>query len=695
MNFLIADTFTDSLARLTGDEQKATKTTAFDLQINPATPSLSFHRVDRSRDKNFWSVRVNADVRVIVHRTERSLLLCYVAHHDKAYDWAERRRIQEHPTTGAAQILEIRETVKEVFIPKYVDEAPKPKIAADKSKKLFGSITDEELLSYGVPTEWLKDVREATEDSILAIAEHLPGEAAEAVLELATGGQPRKPETKKSDESAFEHPDAKRRFKVVTSAADLQQALEFPWEKWTVFLHPDQTALVTKEYNGPARVTGSAGTGKTIVALHRAVYLARQNPSARVLLATFSDTLASALHHKLQRLLVAEPRMGERIEVESVNKVGLRLYRGNIGAFELVDKITLDALITDASKKVLGHKFSDAFLMAEWTQVVDTWQIKTWEGYRDVARLGRRSRLNEERRKLLWDIFSLVIMQLEKKKLKTMAAIFTELAEKLKTVKHPPVDFVVVDECQDIDVGQLKMMAAIGANRTNGLFFTGDVGQRIFQQPFSWKSLGIDLRGKSKTLRVNYRTSHQIRTYSDRLLADEVSDVDGISAVRSDTISVFSGVAPQVSICDNESKEIAAVAAWLNKHIQTGLQPQEFAIFVRDDAQIPRAESAAKLAKVPFKVLDARVETSSVKLSICTMHLAKGLEFRAVAVMACDEEVLPLRERIEAVGDSGDLQEAYDTERQLLYVACTRSRDFLLVSAIAPGSDFLGDFMQG
>src|SRR5216117_3850309 len=158
MNFRIADTFTESLARLTGDEQKAVKTTAFDLQLNPANPGLSFHKLDKAKDKNFWSVRVSSDIRLIVHRTEENLLLCYVDHHDKAYAWAERRKLETHPKTGAAQWVEIRETVQEILVPKYV-EFPQP---AGVQKCLFADISDEDLLSYGVPAEWLTDVRHAT-----------------------------------------------------------------------------------------------------------------------------------------------------------------------------------------------------------------------------------------------------------------------------------------------------------------------------------------------------------------------------------------------------------------------------------------------------------------------------------------------------------------------------------------------------
>src|SRR5277367_4538304 len=167
MEFRIADTFTDSLARLTSDEQKAVKTTAFDLQLNPASPGMSFHKLDKAKDKNFWSLRVNRDVRLIVHKTEASLLLCYVDHHDKAYDWAERRKLETHPKTGAAQLVEIRETVKEIVVPVYVQtEVPKP---PRETKPLFAERTDEQLLAYGVPAEWLNDVKRATEDTLLVV----------------------------------------------------------------------------------------------------------------------------------------------------------------------------------------------------------------------------------------------------------------------------------------------------------------------------------------------------------------------------------------------------------------------------------------------------------------------------------------------------------------------------------------------
>ena len=237
MQFLIADTFTDSLARLTGEEQKAVKTTAFDLQINPANPGLSFHKLDDARDKNFWSVRASGDIRLIVHRSSGSLLLCYVDHHDRAYSWAERRRLETHPQTGAAQLVEIRERVEEIAVPRYVEVAP----SAPPQPALFAQRSDAQLLGYGVPTEWLADVRQATEESLLELVGHLPGEAAEALLQLATGGQPAIPRALVAPGSdPFAHPDAQRRFRLMGDLEELERALEYPWDKWTVFLHPAQ-----------------------------------------------------------------------------------------------------------------------------------------------------------------------------------------------------------------------------------------------------------------------------------------------------------------------------------------------------------------------------------------------------------------------------------------------------------------------
>ncbi len=691
MEFRIADTFTTSLARLTGDEQKAAKTTAFDLQVDPTGNGMSFHKLDRAKDPNFWSVRVSRDIRLIVHKTAGSLLLCYVDHHDKAYQWAERRKLEIHPTTGAAQLVEIRERVEEILVPKYVEDS---RPATQQKPKLFAKYGDAQLLAYGVPQDWLADVKAADEDSLLELADHLPGEAAEALLELATGGTPALPEVAAKGADPFQHPDAQRRFRVMSDMDELARALEYPWDKWTVFLHPAQRQLVERHYNGAARVSGSAGTGKTVVALHRAVHLAHQDEDARVLLSTFSDTLANALRGNLYRLIWNTPKLGERIDVAAMDALGIRLYTAEFGKPVFARRDETSTLLKAAAAQVDGLKANAAFLLSEWEDVVDTWQVESWEAYRDAKRLGRKTRLPEAQRALYWQVFAKVKEQLKQADKITAAEMFAKLAEAMPERKHPVFDYIVVDEAQDIGVQQLRFLAAIAGNRANALFFAGDLGQRIFQTPFSWKSLGVDVRGRSRTLNINYRTSHQIRSQADRLLGPEVSDVDGNVESRKGTISVFNGPEPTICSYANVEAESQAVGVWLQQCSASGVLPQEIGVFVRSDSELSRAQAAVKAAGLQGRVLGKDMATEEGFVSITTMHLAKGMEFRVVAVMACDDEIIPSQVRIDTAADEAELTEIYNTERQLLYVACTRARDQLYVSAVQPESEFLRDLLQ-
>jgi superfamily I DNA/RNA helicase len=386
-----------------------------------------------------------------------------------------------------------------------------------------------------------------------------------------------------------------------------------------------------------------------------------------------------------------EPRLLERIEVQAMNGFGVRLYQAQIGPVKLAPRADVDALLREASKAAGDHKFSTLFLRTEWDHVVDAWQLRTWEAYRHVQRLGRRTRLPEARRAVLWSIYERVFAGLRNQGLMTESAVFQSLAETQAKRPAPAFDAAVIDEAQDVSIAQLRFLAAVGGSRPNALFFSGDLGQRIFQQPFSWKALGVDVRGRSKTLRVNYRTSHQIREQADRLLGPEVVDADGNREDRRNTVSVFNGPPPDVHVFSTDTEERDAVGSWLKALVEGGLLPHEVGVFVRSSAQVARATAAVRAAGLLARELDDRVEVKSGSVSVGTMHLAKCLEFLAVVVMACDDEVLPLQSRIEEVGDDGDLQDVYDTERQLLYVACTRARDRLVVSGVEPASEFLED----
>ena len=697
MQFRIADSFTKALGKLNAQEQSAAKITVFDLQQDPSAPGLQFHRIDKSKDQNFWSIRSNRDIRLIVHKTAASFLICYVDHHDDAYKWAERRRIETHPKTGAAQIVEVRERVEEIALPVYTTPEPQVAAVADVPQErflpsLFLELSEEDLLGVGVPQDWVADVRQSSEDGFFEIADHIPAEAAEALLDYVGTGMLRKPEEAVAGVNPFDHPDAQRRFRVLDDVEELERALDYPWDQWAIFLHPSQRRVVEQKFSGPARVSGSAGTGKTVVALHRAAAVLKKDRQAKVLLTTFSSPLANTLKHKLRMLTGKSDSDGSNVTILPFEGVARDLFTLAFGHAPRAASMEQVKAVLEATVKEVGIVgFTIRFLVSEWNNVVDAWQINTLDAYLDVPRLGRKNRMGSKQRERVWPVFVRARELLEAQGLNSWPRIFGKVTAHYAERDHKPFSHIIVDEAQDLGVPELRMLAAIADQNSDALFFAGDLGQRIFREPFSWKAHGIDIRGRSHTLKVNYRTSHQIRQTVDGLLPPVVRDVDGNEEDRRGTVSVFNGPDPEVRVFDNSNQEIEAVGLWVYEAINEGIEPDEIGIFVRSANELVRARAVVKQAgHTPLELSD-RVEERAGRISIGTMHLAKGLEFRAVVVMACDDDILPLQERIETVADEGELDDVYETERHLFYVACTRARDRLLVSGVAPASEFFAD----
>ena len=694
MQFRIADSFTKALRKLTAQEQSAVKITVFDLQQDPSAPSLQFHRVDKSRDRSFWSIRSGRDIRIIVHKTAGSFLICYVDHHSDAYTWAERRRIETHPKTGAAQIVEVRERMEEIGVPAHAVPEPRAASVHDAPQlqlppPLFSNLSEDDLLGVGVPEDWVSDVAQSSEDGFLELADHIPAEAAEALLDYATTGVLRKPGKAIPDISPFDHPDARRRFRVLEDVEELERALDYPWDQWALFLHPSQRRLVEQEFDGPARVFGAAGTGKTVVALHRTASILKKNGRAKILLTTFSSPLANALEHKLRMLTGGNGSNVTTLPFEGVAHDLFTLAFGHTPRAASQDQVK--AALETAADELGLTEFTLRFLVSEWNNVVDAWQIGSLDSYRGVPRLGRKNRMGSKQRERVWPVFTRTRDLLEGQGVNSWPGIFGKVTAHYAAREHKPFSNIIVDEAQDLGIPELRMLAAIADRNADALFFTGDLGQRIFKEPFSWKAVGIDIRGRSHALKVNYRTSHQIRQKVDRLLPLLVRDVDGNEEDRRGTISVFNGPDPQIRIFDDSDQEIEGLALWVCEAIEDGVDPEEIGIFVRNTNELSRARAVVKRASQAPLELSDRVEDRNGCISIGPMHLAKGLEFKAVAVMACDDDILPSQERIETVADETELDEVYETERHLFYVACTRARDLLLVSGVKPASEFFED----
>lgn len=565
----------------------------------------------------------------------------------------------------------------------FVFPAAKGKEKDAGPSSLFSALSDDALLSIGVPADWLADVRAATEDGFFALTEHLPAEASEALLEFAATGRLAAPAPAPAIADPFGHPDALRRIRLIADQEELEQALAFPWEKWGVFLHPSQRTLVERSYSGPARVAGSAGTGKTIVAIHRAVRLARENPSARVLLASFSEPLAAELAKKV---LVLAPETGgvvPRITTASFQSIAEQMFQLEHGVRPRIasDAVLRERLRTAAAS--VGIKgFSERFLLSEWTNVIDAWGLNSLDAYSTVQRMGRKSRLGPNQRASLWPVFQSVRDALSGERYTTWANVFSGLADALAQRSSKSFDHIVIDEAQDLAPAELRFFAALAPAKADGLFLSGDVGQRIFQHPFSWASLGVDVRGRSHTLKVCYRTSQQIRRAADKLLPTVLRDTDGLEDERRGIISVFDGPAPEVKSLDTIAAEADAVRETVETWLGDGIAATEIGVFVRTPQLVTRARAA----------IDGLAGADEI--TTAPMSLAKGLEFRAVIVMACDEGILPLDERVADAADEAELDDIYETERRLLYVACTRAREHLLLAGVTPTSEYLADFIR-
>ncbi len=677
MKFLIADTFTRSLTRLDGQSQGLVKQAAFDFQVNPASPGFQFHKLERARDKGFWSFRVNQDVRIIVHRGASSLVLCYADHHDAAYAWAEVRKLEVHPQTGAAQIVEIKERIEEVV--RHVDREP----------PLFAKHEPDYLLALGVPPEWIDAVRAIGESGLDKLYAHLPAEAAERLLQLACGEPVPRPVAVTAVDP-FQHPDAQRRFRVLDSHDELRRALDFPWEQWIVFLHPTQRAVVERRFKAPARISGSAGTGKSVVALHRAARLLEASAPGRVLLTTYSKTLAARLGQSMDLLVAPGSKERKRLDIDHLHKVARDLWTQRTGkAFSAVDSKRLDDLLDAAKAKAApGADFSLPFLRSEWDAVVDPWGIRTWASYKGVSRTGRSTPLGAKQRLTLWKVFEEAQRLLAERRLMTWSGLCYEAAALCYDKR--PFAHVIADECQDFGAAELTLLRALVEPGQDDLFLCGDAGQRIFRTPVAWSAVGIDVRGRSTRLTINYRTTEQIRKFADAILPDVIDEGDGEKEKRS-TVSLLSGPAPEVQGFDGVSKEAEGVARRLKALLAEGYKPRDIAIFGRTDGVLrDRAVPALEKASLTGHFLSDEQPPSAADASLGTMHRAKGLEFKVVVVMGCDADVLPLAFSQKKLADDADRDAFLEQERQLLYVACTRARERLLVTYAGKPSRWVG-----
>jgi hypothetical protein len=667
---------------------------------NPLGQGINYEKIHAFKDQNLRSVRIDLNYRgIVLHpKAGNIFMLLWVDHHDKAYKWAENKLFKIHPETGGIQIIDIKEEIIE-------------KIERSKTKSyegLYEKYSDDDLLLLGVPEEHLILVRSiSTEKDLDAIAENFPQEVSEALYMLAAGftfdevrGElDKKPSDIKIDTDDFtkalKHPDTKRRFYVVEDARELIEIINSPLDLWRVFLHPSQRKLVEADVSGPVRVLGGAGTGKTVVAMHRATWLAQKvfsGPNDRLLFTTFTKNLAADIGENLRKICSTD--ILKKIEVINLDAWVMNFLKKNgyeytIAFNEDTDKLWDKAL--NVADSELG--LAKAFYKDEWLNVVQTHGIGTKEEYLSAKRIGRGTRLTRKDRTRIWLVFEEYRSLLNQNNLKEMIDASRDVKIILEQKGNVlPYRAIIVDEAQDMAAEAYKLLRKMVPEGRNDMFIVGDAHQRIYNRKIVLSRCGIDIKGRGKRLKINYRTTEETRKWAVRLLeGTPIDDLDGGLDSQVGYKSLMHGVPPEIILFASFKEE----TAYLNKHLRRfeaeKIPLNSVCLVARTVDMLKQYESVLRSEGIPCYPIRRSIpdDRSKPGLRLATMHRVKGLEFDYVIISGVNEGIIPYAAIDADIIDESGRVENEIRERALLHVAATRAKKEVLITSFGAKSRFL------
>lgn len=699
----MSELFTLAITRLPKSQQEKIHPFLVEFRRNPTGPGFNYEKIRGAKDKKLRSIRLDQAYRVIVARPEKGnvYLMLWVDKHDDAYAWAQNRVCDIHPETGAIQVIDT-EVISKV----------KEEVEQNVETKLFSEIRDRELASLGVPEGILPTVRELTsEDELDAIAKSVPIEAHNALVLLAAGytveevyrelGDSTK--TKVIDindfDTALETNESRSRFYVVGDDAELAEILNAPLEKWRVFLHPTQRRLVESSWDGPVRVLGGAGTGKTVVAMHRAKWLAKtvcSKPNDKILLTTFTRNLSEDIRENLKKICT-EKEM-ERIDVINLDQWAIDYLRKHSYNFHIdygnhTRKLWNKAL-DDAPKDL---NMEEGFYREEWERIIQSRGIRSLEEYIKVSRVGRGTRLDRKQRAQVWRVFERYRELLDEHALKEPEDAIRD-ARMMVEEEGDAVAYksIVVDEAQDMGEEAFCLIRAlVPSEQKNDLFIVGDGHQRIYRHPSVLSRCGIDINNRSHVLRINYRTTEQIRKWATSLLEGcEVDDMDGDVENPQGYRSLLQGITPSVVCLRNFEEEVDVIFSYLNKYMDKDEQCS-VCIAVRTNWMVEDYRNALKQKGIKlYKVRrDQADDLSKSGIRIATMHRVKGLEYDIMIIAGADNATLPMPTPALKSKDPVVCRDAEFNERALFYVAVTRAKKEVLVTCYGIISKFVNNIV--
>lgn len=700
--------FLTAFARLPGKQQGKVGHFLEKFRSNPMAGSIHYEKITGAKDANLRSVRIDQTYRGIVLKPQRGnvYMLLWVDHHDEAYAWARQRRFTINAHTGSLQVVA-------------TEAAPASGKAAEKrlpvvERGLFKDVKDKPLLKLGVPDPLLPAVRQVQTDTDLEELEgQLPQEAAEALFLLAAGFSLEETflETAKSLDkipavdtsdyaAALVNEDSRRRFHVIADAMELAEILKAPLEKWRVFLHPSQRQLVEMTANGPVRVLGGAGTGKTVVAMHRARYLAQEvftKSGDRILFTTFTRNLAEDIRANLKQICPLD--VMRRIDVINLDAwVHQYLKKNGYEHSLLFSSTTRKEYWQEAMQSAPDDPdLPQSFYEQEWEHVVQAQAVAREADYLRASRLGRGRRLSRRQRKQIWPVFEEYRAILNRNNRKEFIDATRDARALLESRGDTLVyQAVVVDEAQDMSAEAFKLIRQIvpptRPDVKNDIYIVGDAHQRIYAHRVVLGRCGIEIRGRARKLRLNYRTTDEIRRWATALLEDrDIDDLDGGKDSNAGYRSLLHGDLPAVKSFASFDEEAAHIAALLADFSSQGIPLNTVCLVARTGALLEQYEAALEPQGLPVARIDQNTsdDRDAEGLRTATMHRVKGLEFDHMLVAAVNEGVLPLAAVAQSHDNDFARYEFETKERSLLYVAATRAKKSVLLTSFDTPSPLL------
>lgn len=660
---------------------------------NPQSPGINYEKINGGMDKKIWSVRIDDTYRGITVRQPETgvYLLLWVDHHDEAYDWARNKKCEINPKTGAIQVFDIVTTP-------VVEPAAQDFV-------LFAELTDEGLIELGVPEEQISFVRsigDAQEfyarkgnfasDTFEALSWVVEGIPVDEVIELfkeeKEGSQPAE-----NLADALESPLSLKSFVVVEGEEELRRIMAEPLEKWRVFLHPTQRNIVNKNYSGSARVLGGAGTGKTVVAMHRAKHLAAGlKDKERILFTTYTANLASDIKDNLRKICTLDEI--RRIDVINLDAWVSQFLREHGYPAEIAYDEKEDNLWEEA---VTGTDFSGEFPVSfyeeEYNRVVVAQEAFSLEKYVKASRTGRGTRLDRKKRLQIWKVFEAYQNLMKENQVRDINTAMYECRLLIeKTSSETRYKHVIVDEGQDLSANAFRLLRSIaGEEHENDIFIVGDAHQRIYKNKAALSKCGINIRGRSSVLRINYRTTEEIRKAAFALLNGiSFDDLDDSFDTGDRCQSLTHGSVPEIIATANANEEFDAILEKVKGLIDGGVSAKNICVVARthkllNDYIAHFTSSGIRCYEIKGNKADDRGLDG---IRVATMHRVKGLEFQYVFVVAANNRIIPLASAIDHT-DSVSEQETMTAEKCLLYVALTRAQKGAYISGYGKMSEFL------